>query len=642
VSLLTAPSDELVDFFSGYDFSKLIPQKKTPLDDFTRRAEARLARWTPYTVEDRFAAFKITGFHPHGIYLPDDKEQASRVNDALGRIGAVEDPERRLRLYYKLQDRTESWQTAGVPGHWTGQQGVCRSGARFRIDARGRRGGKTELAAQEALGVAITRPRASVWVAAPTMKLVGRAFDKMIEMVRDLGLETEICRNTLQEKLIVLKGNGSRIEGVSLDNIFSAAGASVDYAIVDEAAQLPPEAWYRAILPPLADRNGQALLISSWEGEGNFFYDLVMDAQRRMEEARELALATGKDVIPLWEMFTGPTWDNFFAFPQGRNTATIKEAEATTPPIDFLEQYGAVPAKNREKVYTEFKERVHLGSFPYQPGRPVILVVDPSNGINPYGALAIQDFGDDWNVVDEFYDTGVITEQVSAIMRAKPYSGDVESVLMDSAREDEVVRWVNLGWPAVPVDKPQVEDRIPYVRNQLRDPRRFFLFYMSRVRAGWDLSVEQYYALPLAEQRNIAIQVEEALADPLLTVEDIEILRGCSHMHVNRDTCPNLVFEFNRYKYPKLTGDRSKNYQEKPQKAHDHLMDCAGYYCWTYKRFEDSNDVLMQSYVRPARPTEVGAATRQRVPGEGWLYQVRAQVAERAARSATQSYLRAV
>ena len=179
------------------------------LQQWEDRAAARLVPFQPVTPEERLEAFRRLNFRPHGLYVPDDEDAARELLKRSRRIGDIAHPDQRLLEYHRLQDEGEVWEREGIEGHWTGQQALARSRARFRIAAWGRRGGKTTEAAMEAIGVATMRPRSWIWLAAPTMKLVSRAFDKVMEVVRDLNLKTTTVRDTLQEKLCILD-NGAR------------------------------------------------------------------------------------------------------------------------------------------------------------------------------------------------------------------------------------------------------------------------------------------------------------------------------------------------------------------------------------------------------------------------------------------------
>src|SRR5437016_4351607 len=138
------------------DLGKLLEAKS---DSFLRpmqeRAEAGIQKFKPITVEERLRSFQKIGYRPHGLFLPNDEEMQDIVRRHMVRVGAIESEDERLATYFKLQAETDKLCTRGVPGHWTGQMGVARSPAPYRIVAWGRRGGKSFHAAREAVGVAV-------------------------------------------------------------------------------------------------------------------------------------------------------------------------------------------------------------------------------------------------------------------------------------------------------------------------------------------------------------------------------------------------------------------------------------------------------------------------------------------------------
>lgn len=618
-------------------FNGLLPKDDSAawLNAFRERAQARLYKFQPVTAKDRIAAFNLINFQPHGLFLPDDHGLNEDIHERLKAIGSIPKEDDRVVAYQGLQHDTSTLWDQGIPGKWTGQMAVAHSDARFRIVAWGRRGGKTFYAASEAVAIAMARPRSWVWLAAPIARLTGRAFDYAVQYVQDLGIEDQCqIRNQTQEKQILLP-NGSRIEGISLENTLSAAGAAIDFAVIDEAAQIVPEAWYRAILPPLMDRNGGALLISSYEGEGDFFSDKVLEVQKEMERAKTL----GFDYKPEWELFQAASYDvNFYAFPQGINTKTLLDARKEMPVVDFLEQFGAQVAGSRERVYREFAERVNVGNYPFNPELPVQLAIDYSSGANPYAVAVIQDYKDYIVVIDELYERGVKVEEYDPIIRRKPWAANVVGGIMDSAWPHDIARWNELGWPVSGITpKPNVQESIGVMKEMLRNSRLYDEFYRSRI--NWFLKLEGYEPdsdsfLPKEVMHEILQKVEESLAPENLTFEegckatdcehDICILKRCSRVFVNR-ACVNTILEFKAYSWRKRR-NLNANFDENPRKYQDHLMDALRYYIWAEHRYAATDHPRLRLYVNytgprelPSGMSEMPKLTSEQRQGRMWL-----------------------
>ena len=69
-------------------------------------------------------------------------------------------------------------------------------------------------------------------------------------------------------------GNGVEMLMLGAEKADSLRGIYLDDCVIDETAQINPEAWTQSIRPALADRNGSATFLGTPKGAGNLFYDL--------------------------------------------------------------------------------------------------------------------------------------------------------------------------------------------------------------------------------------------------------------------------------------------------------------------------------------------------------------------------------
>ena len=67
--------------------------------------------------------------------------------------------------------------------------------------------------------------------------------------------------------------NGSTISLKGAEKPNNLRGRALDFVVLDEFADMRPEAWYEVIRPSLSDRLGSALFIGTPKGR-NHFYDL--------------------------------------------------------------------------------------------------------------------------------------------------------------------------------------------------------------------------------------------------------------------------------------------------------------------------------------------------------------------------------
>src|SRR5215211_5031305 len=148
------------------------------------------------------------------------------------------------------------------------QREVVEHPARFKVLATGRRWGKTLLAAALAVTRASTGERG--WYVIPDYKQgsAKRAWRK----IRGLSVKVPGVRILEAERRIEFPGGGW-LELKSAHDQDALRGEGLDFVIVDEAAYMRETTWPAELRPTLADKLGDALLISTFQGE-NWFYDL--------------------------------------------------------------------------------------------------------------------------------------------------------------------------------------------------------------------------------------------------------------------------------------------------------------------------------------------------------------------------------
>jgi hypothetical protein len=265
--------------------------------------------------------------------------------------------------------------------------------------------------------------------------------------------------------------------------------------------------------------------------------------------------------------------------------------EETTDPLEFMEQYGGVPVSHVRRIYREYRDRVHvLPTLTFDPNHAVILAVDPSAGAAPYAVAAIQDYGTRTHIIDEYYQDGVITDDVIPVVQTRPWVGNVTDIILDSAAPDEAERWRRAGFTNAygVLDKPDPVDRIPIIKRLLRDPALFRPFYVERALHILRSKQDPRHPDELKDREEVQLiyEVEESFSDAFLTDEDIHILRECAHLFI-AEHCHWTRYEFKRYAF--VEPRAGTNRPERPRKAYDHLMDAIGYWGWDRKRFDVEN-----------------------------------------------------
>lgn len=178
-------------------------------------------------------------------------------------------------------------------------------------------------------------------------------------------------------------------------------------------------------------------------------------------------------------------------------------------------------------VFPSFDPAVHCGVYKYKPGIPVWLAVD-FGYTNPYGVLALQlDAHGRIFVFDEEYRTKCTDEDMTSIMRAKPYWKDVMGGVADSAEPDRIERLAKLGWPIKSAKKSTIPTMIESIR--------------------------------------VLLEQDRVLQTPMLLIDS---------------SCESLINEFKLYMYPDDKVER--NLREIPIDRYNHLISSLFYYVGTF------------------------------------------------------------
>ena len=149
------------------------------------------------------------------------------------------------------------------------QQEVFKATTRFKVIAAGRRCGKSRLAATALIIEALKCPPGSaVLYVSPTM---GQSRQIIWDLLLDLG--REVITSSHVNNLDITMINGARIYVRGADRPDTLRGVSLTFAVLDEVADIKPEAWEQVIRASLSDKKGRAMFIGTPKGR-NWFYDL--------------------------------------------------------------------------------------------------------------------------------------------------------------------------------------------------------------------------------------------------------------------------------------------------------------------------------------------------------------------------------
>ena len=276
--------------------------------------------------------------------------------------------------------------------------------ARFFVMVCGRRFGKTTASAMEATFYA-SQPNKRIW-------LVGLSYDKADLMFREIwqkmviGHQNDIIRASEKDRFIKFKW-GTVVEAKSADNPDSLVGEGLDLLIIDEAAKVKNKIWDMYLSPTLSDRKGKAVFITTPEGF-NWVYDLYL---------------LGKE-DELWESHQAPSWDNHYAFPDGKSDRFLLERKRNMAKEVYDQEYGAKFTSFAGRVYP-FERDLDVGKFPYNPNFPTFCSIDFGYRMPAVGWFQIHRVGGIWhiNIIDEIiHKVNVKTDTLAEMILSKKYN----------------------------------------------------------------------------------------------------------------------------------------------------------------------------------------------------------------------------
>jgi len=265
------------------------------------------------------------------------------------------------------------------------QQTIVDDSHRFRVVVAGRRFGKTHLSIRE-LCYHARLPDKEVWYIAPTYKMARQiVWKKLKNRLKDLNWITK----TNETELSITLRNGSTISLKGADNYDSLRGVGLDFIVLDEFADISPEAWFETLRPTLSDKQGRALFIGTPKGIGNWSYELYQNTQ---------------DDPETWKSFSYTTLDG--------GNVTPEEVEAARRDLDertFRQEYMATFETFSGRIYYAFDRSLNVQ--PYTGITPDVIYVGMDFNIDPMSAVIAVRQGDDLHLIDEIRIFGSNTQE---------------------------------------------------------------------------------------------------------------------------------------------------------------------------------------------------------------------------------------
>lgn len=317
------------------------------------------------------------------------------------------------------------------------QKRVHASNARHRVNAAGRRAGKSTGGGRELTPKAIQAwanrsmleeldIRMEIWIVGPNYTDSEKEFRVFFNDCRKRQMpfdkpgtyynpKGDMTVSLWDGRFIVMAKSGAHPE--------SLVGEGLHFVLMAEAAKMRESVWHRFIRPTLADFGGESLWNSTPEGK-NWFHDIWL---------------TGQGEDPEWESWQHPSWMNKFVFRKDTTRVAVEkllemlrggratvdrevirdmqiDPEIAAMAIDlteptFRQEVMCSFEDQAGRVFKRWDEELHVADLQYHPDWPLYLATDYGY-TDPNVCLFIQvDPHNNVYVIAEYYRTGRTDEE---------------------------------------------------------------------------------------------------------------------------------------------------------------------------------------------------------------------------------------
>jgi hypothetical protein len=162
------------------------------------------------------------------------------------------------------------------------------------------------------------------------------------------------------------------------DNYDSLRGSGYDFLVLDEIADIHPEAWFEVLRPTLSDTGGHALFLGTPKGKSNWSFDLF---NRQTDD---------------------PAWCSYqFTTLEGGNVSAeeIEQARRDLTPRLFRQEYEARFEDYGSLIAYAFGDRNIRPCQPIKPDEPLLVGADFN--VNPVSAVIYRQTSAGLEAVDE-------------------------------------------------------------------------------------------------------------------------------------------------------------------------------------------------------------------------------------------------
>lgn len=266
-------------------------------------------------------------------------------------------------------------------------------GIRFPVVPAGRRSGKTERAKRFIAKQAMRNPGERYFIAAPTRDQVKKIYWADMKQLCLCSLQAKTPSET---ELIIYLDNGAEVHLIGLDRPERIEGIYWTGGVIDEIADIKPDAWEANIRPALDTFNPQRPEYKAWcwligVPDGlNHYYDMAKYAE------------SGQD--PEWALFH---WTSAEILPAETIAAAMRQMSAK----QFRQEYQATFEGASGRIYEDYSKANHTDAR-IEPHEQLMWMHD-QNYTPLSSAIGVRrgEGGNDLYLLDEIVLTSAVSKQ---------------------------------------------------------------------------------------------------------------------------------------------------------------------------------------------------------------------------------------
>ena len=273
------------------------------------------------------------------------------------------------------------------------QRQVADDPSRFKVISAGRRSGKTTLAIRQICYYA-RQPNKEIFYITSSYRAA-----KMIvwKELRNKLLDLRWVAKVNESELSITLKNSSTISLKGSEDPSRLRGVRLDYVVIDEAAYCNlEELWGEVVRPALADKQGDAMFISTPAGKSNLFFDLYQEGK----------------TSPGWNSYQLTTLEAGFV-PEEE----IEAARADMTERQFKQEFEASFEDLGSRVAHAFEREHNVKSDALGITKELYIGIDFN--LNPITASVIKRSGEILHVIDEILIYSSNTDELAAEIRTR-------------------------------------------------------------------------------------------------------------------------------------------------------------------------------------------------------------------------------